>query len=188
MRLVPGFRADIVTPEGHVIELQSKPLDAESVRDRERAYGTRLRWVVRVSSEQFDRFSWTKRLGNGADGFHWRRGPKLLTVPKMPVYLDIENGRLLKAQFKLMDMESDQWGAYERLMGWAWEATTDEIFDSRPVRPQRVQIRTPRWYVARCDAISRGVWRGQVTEAEATRDLEVFHAAAWRLPQPEGWA
>lgn len=36
----------------------------------------------------------------------------------------------------------------------------------------------PAWYVRLCDAQSRAVWRGQVTEREATQFLIVFHAAA----------
>jgi hypothetical protein len=45
-------------------------------------------------------------------------------------------------------------------------------------------MRMPYWYVQWCDRMNRAVWRGQVTEREATIALTVIHAAALK----EAWA
>ena len=45
-------------------------------------------------------------------------------------------------------------------------------------------MQMPFWYVRWCENMSRAVWRGQVTEREATVALQVMHAAAFK----EAWA
>lgn len=47
-----------------------------------------------------------------------------------------------------------------------------------PVDDRR--LRMPRWYVLGCEALSRAVWRGHVTDREATVWLDVFHDVALR--------
>lgn len=42
------------------------------------------------------------------------------------------------------------------------------------------RVRMPRWYVLWCETQSRAVWRGLITEREATVGLRVMHAAALR--------
>ena len=37
-------------------------------------------------------------------------------------------------------------------------------------------MRVPDWYVEKCEAQQRAVWRGQLTEREATRELAFSHA------------
>jgi hypothetical protein len=64
---------------------------------------------------------------------------------------------------------------------------------------------TPAWYAEHCEALSRAVWRGQLTEAEASRELANWHwllliemqrDKLWRRPRqqvsselrlPGGW-
>ena len=44
-------------------------------------------------------------------------------------------------------------------------------------------MRMPRWYVRWCETMSRAVWRGQITEREASAGLVVMHAVALK----EAW-
>jgi hypothetical protein len=78
------------------------------------------------------------------------------------------------------------------------EAEIIRVFDARPGRTDP-SPRTPRgmfgeppWYPGKCDAISKAVWRGQLTDAEATAELEFWHAVLmlemtrdklWRKPR-----
>jgi hypothetical protein len=43
------------------------------------------------------------------------------------------------------------------------------------------------WYARKCEDWSRARWRGQMTEREATEELEFWHAVCSCLPSPEGW-
>jgi hypothetical protein len=60
-------------------------------------------------------------------------------------------------------------------------------------RRRRGRFGTPAWYEHKCEALSRAVWVGQLTEREATAELEFQHTLMlremerdrlWRRPQP----
>lgn len=52
-----------------------------------------------------------------------------------------------------------------------------------PLEEWTPQMRLPSWYRQKCEALSRAVWRGEITSSEAARDLDACHPAAFA----EGW-
>jgi hypothetical protein len=125
--VVPGFRADIVTPAGKIIELQNQGLSPEDVRARENAYKGRLSWVVRVTDEQEDRVHTGRRLADGSIGIWYKRGPKWLTTIRAPLYLDI-GGELYWTKVGLVPKET-KWGTSMRMLGRRRHANTYLVFD-----------------------------------------------------------
>jgi len=128
--LVPGHRADIVTPSGLVVELQSEGLDGQEVREREEAY-KRMLWIYRVSPEQKERLHWGKEVAGGL-GFWYKRGPKLLAIPTRRVYLDLHEGEedeLLRVRLTLKEKQHPQYGPYQRLLGIAWSEDAYAVFE-----------------------------------------------------------
>lgn len=78
--------------------------------------------------------------------------------------------RLLSA-----DRLRDEYGLEPRPNPWPLPEPDDDESEEA-ARP--VLLRMPRWYADACDAVSRAVWRGQVTDAEATALLDVLHSVA----------
>jgi hypothetical protein len=111
------------------VELQTKVLPPEVTAARENAYGKRLVWLFEVSeAEPGDKIRFTKWLGNGARGFHWRHGPKRILACTAPVYLDI-NGELWHVpKFSVVQNDSPRWGTSERLLGYAFPAAETDLF------------------------------------------------------------
>lgn len=73
-------RADIVTLDGRVIELQSGYLDARAIAAREEQYGDRLTWIYRIVPGRWD------RLWNVGEGwFRWNRPALSMTRHERPV-------------------------------------------------------------------------------------------------------
>jgi len=73
-------RADVVTPTGLVIELQSGYLDLPAITARERFY-RRMVWLYRVH--------WQERVHLGARGFWWKHGSKAMAQSARPIYWDL---------------------------------------------------------------------------------------------------
>lgn len=72
-------RADVVLPDGRVVELQSNYLSAKKIADREAFYGDML-WIY-----QADR--WVRRVHfGGRGGFWWKHGAKSMVAHKRPVW------------------------------------------------------------------------------------------------------
>lgn len=78
--------------------------------------------------------------------------------------------------------ESFTWITFRELVG------ADSILDVDLDLPPRLRMQTPGWYARLCETMNYAVWRGHVTDREATIHLAVTHAAATMLPWPEGWA
>lgn len=74
-------RADIVTPDGWVVELQTTFLPADTIAARERFYGQRMVWLYRAEP-------WLGRLHFGKRGFWWKHGAKSMATHQRPVYWD----------------------------------------------------------------------------------------------------
>lgn len=86
-------RADIVTPDGVVVELQSSGLPAGEVDERERFYD-RMVWVVDcVEPFEADRL-WLEDRGDYTT-FRWRHPRSWVTLPRRPVLLDVGYGLVL---------------------------------------------------------------------------------------------
>jgi hypothetical protein len=67
-------------------------------------------------------------------------------------------------------------------------AQSGAVLDMDLQLPPKLAMATPAWYKRKCDAMSKAVWRGQLTEREASFELEFWHKVCWRLPWPTGWA
>lgn len=67
-------------------------------------------------------------------------------------------------------------------------AQAGAIIDIELDLPLRLALATPEWYQRHCDRLSRAVWRKELTDEEATFQLDFYHQICWRLPWPEGWA
>ncbi|HYW86317.1 MAG TPA: hypothetical protein VFB50_00995 [Chloroflexota bacterium] len=80
----------------------------------------------------------------------------------------------------------------DRTTSFTW-VTLRELVDAGAVLdidvelPARLAMRTPAWYEEKCDTWNRAHWRGLITEAEATAELEFWHRVCWQLPWPQGW-
>jgi hypothetical protein len=125
--VVPGFRADIVTPKGRIIELQNQGLSPETVRDREHAYRGRMSWIVHVKEDQEGRLYDGRQLADGSIGLWYKRGPKWLTTIRAPLYLDIA-GNLHRIKIGLVPKETE-WGTSMRMLGRRWPVDTHSVFD-----------------------------------------------------------
>ncbi len=125
-KVIGDHRADIVTPTGRVVELQSAGLEPAQIRARESHYKNMI-WIARVTEDQHDRIHIGKDLNGGGKGFWYKRGPKWLASTKLPLYLHLErDDALWNVRVRLIDKES-QWGTSQRLLGRAWPAQRSAI-------------------------------------------------------------
>lgn len=102
-------RADIVWPDGRVIELQTDSLDESAVRSREAMYGPSMTWMYRWTQDKWDRL-WQAG-GNGR--FVMRRGSKRLAFHEAPIHLHHQDRVFeLRQQVELVpeyDAERNEW-------------------------------------------------------------------------------
>lgn len=136
-KVMAGFRADVVTSNGTVIELQTQPLAPEIARAREAAYGRQLCWLIEINTERAERINWSGTLDSGAEGFWYTRGPKSLARLRAPVYLDIAGRGIWLTRFKLIQKEDPEYGAYESLFCWGYRVEPETLFLT--VRSARVE-------------------------------------------------
>ncbi len=131
-------RADIVTPTGLVIELQSHYLDLPAIEARERFYG-RMVWLYRAD--------WEDRLHFGQKGFWWKHGSKAMAQSRRPIFWDL--GDLIwRVSLGLVEVEHDEFATrvlgrvrstiprdrFEKWIGGAWGQR--RLFRDRPPRPR----------------------------------------------------
>ncbi len=129
-KVIGDHRADIVTPKGRVIELQSAGLEPAQIRAREAAYEN-MAWIARVSEGQEDRAHIKQDLPGGGKGFYYERGPKWLTFTSRPLYLHVERTDVLwLVRVHLKETET-QWGTSQRLLGRAWPAHRANVCEIR---------------------------------------------------------
>lgn len=77
-------RADIVTTDGRVVELQSTYLPVDQIRAREAFYGPSMVWLYRAT--------WIDRLHFGhRGGFWWRHGSKAMAHTRTRLLWDIDH-------------------------------------------------------------------------------------------------
>jgi competence CoiA-like predicted nuclease len=90
-----AHRADVVMPDGTIIELQHSAITPEQIREREEFYGPKFAWVfdTRDAYEQ-DRFQPRKK--NGKDTFRWKQPRKSIAFCKRKVFLDLGEGYLFR--------------------------------------------------------------------------------------------
>lgn len=104
-----AHRADVVLPDGNIIELQSGYLSVIDILNREAFYGPGLSWLYRVH--------WMQRLHFGKKGFWWKQGAKSMTEHRQPVWWHM-NDELIRVRMNLVIHVEDQWGTTtERVLG-----------------------------------------------------------------------
>jgi competence CoiA-like predicted nuclease len=92
-------RADVLLPNGRVIELQSGFLSVEQIAEREAFYGQRLVWLYRCD--------WQERLHFGRRGFWWKHGAKSMARHIRPVWWDcLDEGEVVRVSLGLNDAGS----------------------------------------------------------------------------------
>ena len=94
-------RADVVTPNGLVVELQATYLDAASISEREQFYDNMI-WLYSA-----DR--WADRLQFGRRGFWWKHAARSLTLHTKPVWWHLGDELLLVRLNVVEDVVSDTW-------------------------------------------------------------------------------
>jgi len=89
-----NHRADVVTADGQIVELQSDYLSVEAIAAREEFYGERLTWLYRCH--------WSERLQYGRRGFWWKHGSKAMTQHQRPVWWDLDD-ELIRVDVNLVE-------------------------------------------------------------------------------------
>jgi competence protein CoiA len=87
---LPPHRADIVAPNGRVLELQHSPIAPHVIRERE-AFYRRLVWIV-DAAPFIDHLTFTSR--GTYHTFRWKWPRSSWLTARQPVFLDIGDGRL----------------------------------------------------------------------------------------------
>lgn len=88
--VIGNHRADVVTADGWVVELQHSYLSPAEIREREDFYGQRMVWLfdatqAGISIRQRDRHV----------TFRWRHPRKTITACRRPLWLDLGGNRIL---------------------------------------------------------------------------------------------
>ena len=90
-------RADIITPTGWVVELQSSFLPVDEIAEREAFYGRRMVWLYNASR-------WADRLHFGRKGFWWKHGAKSLAAHRRTVYWHLpDTGEVWRTRVSVID-------------------------------------------------------------------------------------
>lgn len=105
-----NHRADVVTPFGHIIELQNDYQTPDRIRAREDFYGEPLQWVYRCH--------WKERLQwQDLRWFWWKNGSPSMLNHKRRVLWDID-GELAVAYLEREEGWRDDWGVWrQRIIG-----------------------------------------------------------------------
>jgi hypothetical protein len=109
-------RADVVTPNGIVVEFQNAALPAGQVAAREDFYGPMV-WVVNAV-EAFNDGRLSLRDKDGCQTFRCKQPRKWITLCQRRVVLDLGGGRMLRV--KKIHAES-------KFAGWGYRLTVAEF-------------------------------------------------------------
>jgi len=74
-------RADVITPFGHIIELQARYQTLDTIKAREAFYGEALGWLYQCD--------WQDRIHWGERGFWWKHGSPAMVHHERPVLWDL---------------------------------------------------------------------------------------------------
>lgn len=77
-------RADLLAPDGAVVELQHSPISIQEIHERERFYGPKMIWLL--DGEVFRGNFRVQRVGDGAR-FHWSWPRLTWLYAKRPVFI-----------------------------------------------------------------------------------------------------
>lgn len=88
---VKNHRADVLIPNGKIIEFQNSPLSIEKIKEREVFYGSPLLWILNGDRFQLEQ----KRFQNGSLGLRWLWPWKSWEFADRPLYFHFEVGDTL---------------------------------------------------------------------------------------------
>jgi len=111
--VIGQHRADIVGPDGIVVELQHSPISPAAIAEREALY-QRMLWLF-DATDPYRRGRLDIRLRRGSSGmryitFRWKHPRKSVAVCCMPVLLDLGNGSLLLLRKIYISGMTGGWG------------------------------------------------------------------------------
>lgn len=91
--VIGNHRADVVTANGTVVELQHSYLAPDEISERERHYGPRMVWLF-DARDAYDRDRFLPRRRREFDTFRWKHPRKSIAVCRRPVIPDLGYDRL----------------------------------------------------------------------------------------------
>ena len=96
-----NHRADIVTFNGSVVEVQHSTLSPEEIREREDFYGMDMAWIF-DAREAFaeERIDLRRKAGRPEfyRNFRWKHPRKSIGACRRPVFLDLGDGQILRIE------------------------------------------------------------------------------------------
>lgn len=132
-------RADIVTADGLVIELQHNYLDAVQIQQREAFYG-RMIWVY-DAAEWLDsgRLHWGRQLSETRHGFWFKNGGASLALHRRPIYFHVGINEHTPSMMHMRFNRITRGDGSRRLLGVATDAgaTRTDFFDDITPAPQQ---------------------------------------------------
>ena len=94
--VIGRHRADVVTPDGLVVELQHSSLSTYEIAERETFYG-RMVWVFDAAEAyESDRLNIRRPAGKTYQTFRWKHPRKSIAACRRPAFLDLGDGRVFK--------------------------------------------------------------------------------------------
>lgn len=118
---IGAHRADMVTPDGRVVEIQHSTLAVADIQAREQHYG-RMAWIF----DARDAYAADRLLIRPREqwaGFRWKHPRKSISACRRPVFLDLDGEQLFRVRrFNVTD-RCTGWGTLSRANDFrAWIA------------------------------------------------------------------
>ena len=136
-----AHRADIITPDGRVVEVQHSSISVDEIRERERYYGA-MAWIFDARKLYsagrlllYPRSEWV--------GFRWKHPHKSIAACTAPAFLDLDGERLFKIGRMRLDTPCRGWGTLssaDDFRAWLGRPTVT----ARPDNGVCVDMRSPR--------------------------------------------
>ena len=131
--VIGRHRADLRSPEGHVVELQHSSLPVDTIAAREAFYGPRMVWVWNAA-EAYDseRLEIRPRAGSTYATFRWKHPRKSIAACTRTVVLDLGNGTVLRLGKMHPETPCGGWGhlqPVDRLSAWiqSWRPPEETV-------------------------------------------------------------
>lgn len=106
--VIGKHRADVVTPDGWVVELQHSSLSVADIRAREDHYG-RMVWIFDATGAYDDDRIWPRHKGSHVT-FRWKHPRKSVAACRKPVLLDFGTDELMALRRIYLAAPCGGWG------------------------------------------------------------------------------
>lgn len=113
-----GHRADIVTANGAVVELQHSTISVDDIHARENFYGNMV-WIFDVT-KAYDEQRFDVRQRKDYFSFRWKHPRKTVGACRRTVFLDLGDGRLLHLRRIHLRRPCGGWGQVVRKADLIW--------------------------------------------------------------------